>query len=70
MENFTTQMINRKVKISFDNPKYVIATFQAQRISFACQGQWFTQMVSIPKSEYTLERMKEKVNKLYNVDFY
>ena len=52
MKNFTTQMIDRKVEVSFNHPNFVTAIFKAQSTSFACQGQWKTQMVSIPKNEY------------------
>ena len=63
-------MIDRKVEVSFKNPKYVTATFQAQLASFACQGNWATQMVSIPKNEYSIERLESEVNKGFNRYYY
>ena len=70
MKDFTTRMIGRKVEVSFKHPKYVTATFQAQLASFACQGNWATQMVSIPKNEYSIEKLQEKVEREFNVYFY
>lgn len=70
MENFETRMINRKVTVSFDHPKCVIATFKAQSTSFACQGQWRTEMVSIPKNDYSLAKLKGKVNEGFDVYYY
>ncbi len=70
MEDFTTQMIGRKVEVSFNHPKLVIARFEAQSTSFACQGQWSTEMVSIPKNEYSIERLESEVNKGFNRYYY
>jgi len=70
MRNFTTRMIGRKVEVSFKHPKYVTAIFQAQLMSFACQGNWVTQMVSIPKKEYSLEKLQEEVEREFNVYYY
>jgi len=70
MKNFTTRMIGRKVEVSFDHPHFVIATFQAQAISWACQGQWSTEIVSIPKSEYSIEKLEAKVKKGFNRYYY
>jgi len=70
MKNFTTQMIDRKVEVSFNHPNFVTAIFKAQSTSFACQGQWKTQMVSIPKNEYSIERLESKVNKGFNRYYY
>ena len=57
-------------EVSFKHPKYVTATFQAQLASFACQGNWATQIVSIPKNEYSIEKLQEKVEREFNVYFY
>ena len=70
MKNFKTRMINREVEVSFDHPEYVIATFQAQSTSWACQGQWATEMVCIPKDEYSVDKLTNEVNKGYNVYYY
>ena len=70
MRNFTTRMIDRKVEVSFDHPKFVTAIFQAQSTSFACQGQWKTEMVSMDKNEYSIERLESEVNKGFNVYYY
>lgn len=70
MTNFTTRMIGRRVEVSFDHPKCVIARFKAQSTSWACQGQWGTEMVSILKNEYSIERLEAEVNKGFNVDYY
>jgi len=70
MKNFTTTMINRKVEVSFNHPKFVTAIFQAQSTSFACQGQWKTEMVSIPKKEYSINKLKSEVEKQFNVGYY
>ena len=63
-------MINRKVEVSFDHPKFVTAIFKAQSTSWACQGQWNTEMVSIEKNEYSIERLEAEVNKRFNVYYY
>jgi hypothetical protein len=70
MKNFTTRMLDRKVEVSFNHPKLVTAIFQAQSTSFACQGNWKTQMVSIPKDEYSIEKLEAEVNKGFNVYYY
>jgi hypothetical protein len=70
MKNFTTQMINRKVEVRFNDKKWVTAIFQAQCTSQACQGQWKTEMVSIPKDEYSIEKLEAEVNKYFNVYYY
>ncbi len=70
MENFTTTMINRKVEVSFNHSKFVTAIFQAQSTYFACQGQWKTEMVSIPKNEYSINKLKSEVEKRFNVNYY
>ena len=70
MKNFTTQMIGRKVEVSFNHPKFVTAIFKGQSTSFACQGQWKTEMVSIPKNEYSIERLESEVNKGFNLYYY
>ena len=70
MKSFTTKMIGRKVEVSFDHPKDVIATFEAQSTSFACQGQWCTEMVSIPKDQYSIERLEAKVKEGFNLYYY
>ena len=61
MQNFEIILIGRNVKISFNHPKFVIAEFQAQSISFACQGNQKIQSVSIEKKEYTLEKLEKKI---------
>lgn len=70
MKNFTTRMINRKVKVSFNHPKYVTAIFQAQSTSFACQGKWSYEMVSIPKNKYSIQKLEAEVIKRFNVYYY
>jgi hypothetical protein len=70
MENFKITLLNRSMLIYFDHPNFVQARFQAQRTSFACQGQWGTEIISIPKKEYTLEKLIEKINTHYNISFY
>lgn len=70
MKNFKTKMIGRKVEVCFDHPTFVTARFKAQSTSFACQGQWGTEMVSISKNDYSLERLEAEVNKGYNVYYY
>jgi len=70
MKNFTTRMIGRKVEVSFDHPQCVIATFKAQSTSFACQGQWSTEIVSILKSEYSIEKLEAEVNRGFNRYYY
>ena len=70
MKDFTIKMISRTVEVSFAHPKYVTAIFKAQSTSWACQGQWGTEMVSIPKDEYTLELLEAKVKEGFNVYYY
>ena len=70
MKNFETAMINRKVVVNFSHPKFVSAIFQAQSISFACQGNWKTEIVSIEKEKYTLEKLIAKVESQFNILFY
>lgn len=63
-------MIDRKVEVSFNHPNLVTAIFKAQSTSFACQGQWTTEMVSMPKNEYSIEKLEAKVNKGFNYYYY
>ncbi len=70
MKNFTTRMIDRKVEVCFNHPKYVTAIFQAQSTSFACQGQWKTEMVSIPRNEYSINKLESEVEKGLNTYYY
>jgi len=70
MKDFETIIIKRKVKITFHHPKDVIAIFQAQSVAQACQGQWKTEMVSIPKNEYSLDKLKKKIEEGFDVDYY
>jgi hypothetical protein len=70
MTDFTAIMIGRRVEVSFDHPKYVIARFKAQSTSWACQGQWGNEMVSILKNEYSIERLEAEVKKGFNVHYY
>tara|TARA_R100000951_G_scaffold96655_1_gene85988 strand:+ start:367 stop:579 length:213 start_codon:yes stop_codon:yes gene_type:complete len=70
MKNFKTTMINRQVEVSFDHPIFVSARFDAQSISFACQGQWKKESVSIKKENYTIENLQAEVEKRFNVQFY
>lgn len=62
-------MIGRKVEVSF-SPNFVTAIFKAQSTSFACQGQWKTEMVSIRRNEYSIERLESEVNKGFNRYYY
>jgi len=70
MQNFEIILIGRNVKISFNHPKFVSAQFRAQSISFACQGNQKIQSISIEKNEYTLEKLIEKIESEFNVNFY
>jgi hypothetical protein len=70
MENFKITLLNRSMLIYFDNPNFVQAKFKAQKTSFACQGQWGNEVISIPKKEYSLEKLIEKINSYYNISFY
>jgi len=70
MQNFEIILIGRNVKISFNHPKFVVAKFEAQSISFACQGSQKIQSISIEKNEYTLEKLIEKIEREFNVNFY
>ena len=70
MENFETRMIGRKVKVIFDHPLFVSAKFKAQSCSFAIQGRWVNEVVSIPKDGYTLEKLEAKVNEGFNKSYY
>lgn len=70
MKNFTTEMIGRKVTVSFDHPRLVTAKFKAQSTSFACQGQWKTEIVCIPKDGYFIEKLEAEVNKGFNLYYY
>ena len=70
MKNFEIRMIGRKVEVTFDHPIFAQAIFQAQSTSFACQGQWRLVGVSILKSEYSIEKLKAKVNEGLNVLYY
>jgi hypothetical protein len=70
MKNFETIIINRKVTVDFSHPKFVSAIFQAQSISFACQGNWKTEIVSIEREKYNLEQLIVKVESQFNILFY
>ena len=56
--------------IYFDHPNFVQARFEAQKTSFSCQGQRGTEIISIPKKDYTLDKLIEKINSYYNITFY
>jgi hypothetical protein len=70
MENFKIRLLNRSILIYFDHPNFVQARFQAQKTSFSCQGQWGTEIIAMPKKDYTLEKLIKKINSYYNVLFY
>ena len=62
-------VINRKAVISFEHPKFVTARFNGHCCSWACQGNYKSQSVSVPKEGYTIEKLIAKIeagfNKLY-----
>ena len=69
MKTLKIRMFNRNITIK-EREGWVTASYSGQSCSFACQGEWGVYSKSLPKDEYSLDKIKELIARDYNRIFY
>lgn len=67
MKNF--RLNGRLIEVSKCDNK-IVAKFEAQSVSFACQGSWSNYSVTIPVNKYSESLAKLKIIKGMDIKYY